>query len=392
MGGSKRWFITLWSIIVVLLVIDGALIIRHQLVHHDLRTSQRSKSKAGAQPTASRLYGYTQSAAANQLLVAKLKPMSFSGTAIIVQNGHVVGQYSHGMADDGKGVKNSPNVSYEIDSVQKNLTAALVMRTIRSGKLSFNSHLSDFYPQIPGSQDITIRQMLDMTSGLSAPDALPDQKKQLSDAAVIQLAIHSLHYNAAQRGKWAYQPVNFTLLAGILTLVTHKSYADLFMQTLARPLGLKGTHMAYANMTGQSSAQGYNPTTPENYSQPFDATKSQIQNELGTGQVFMTPGDLYRVESSLLNGKLLSAGEAQALYGPRDNVNYSGGYYHDDTSYLYANGSGYGYEAFVRITPDGKDAVIVMCNTGAPYNQMKAAVDGVVQWWLVQKHDGDVIK
>lgn len=392
MGGSKRWFITLWSIIVVLLAIDGALIIRHQLVHHDLRTSQRSKSKAGAQPTASRLYGYTQSAAANQLLVAKLKPMSFSGTAIIVQNGHVVGQYSHGMADDGKGVKNSPNVSYEIDSVQKNLTAALVMRTIRSGKLSFNSHLSDFYPQIPGSQDITIRQMLDMTSGLSAPDSLHTPNKDMSDAEVVQSAIESLKYNAMQHGKWSYQPVNFTLLAGIIERVTRKSYADLFMQTIARPLGLKGTHMADATLTGQSSAQGYNTSSPEDYSKPYKMLKGQIQSELGTGQIFMTPGDLYRIESSLLNGKLLSAGESQALYGPRDSVMYSGGYYHDGTNYLYANGYGYGFEAFVRITPDGKNAVVVMCNKTLPYDQIKAAIDGVVQWWLVQKRDGDVIQ
>ncbi|WP_162205201.1 serine hydrolase domain-containing protein [Lacticaseibacillus thailandensis] len=275
---------------------------------------------------------------------------------------------------------------------KKSLTAALVMRAIQTGRLSFNSHLSDFYPQVPGSQQVTIREMMDMTSGLVGPAMPAATAKPLSDAAVIQRAIQSIQFKPAQHGRWSYQQVNFTLLAGIVARVMHQSYANVLLQTLARPLRLHGTHMAYATATGQKSAQGYVASTPERYQHPFVVSAAAAHNELGTGQVFMTPGDLYRVESSLLDGRLLNAAEANALYGPRDTVQYSGGYYHAGMDLLYANGWGYGYETFVRITPDGKNAVIVMSNTLVPYNRLKGAIDGVVQWWLVQHHDLDTIR
>lgn len=40
------------------------------------------------------------------------------------------------------------------------------MRAIKSGKLFLDEKLSDFFPQIPNSKNISIKDMLNMSSGL----------------------------------------------------------------------------------------------------------------------------------------------------------------------------------------------------------------------------------
>ncbi len=68
---------------------------------------------------------------------------------------------------------------YNIGSIQKGLTAVLIMRAVRDGKLFLTDTLARFYPYIPGAANITIQQMLQMASGLK----LSENPQGLEDAA-----------------------------------------------------------------------------------------------------------------------------------------------------------------------------------------------------------------
>ena len=116
-----------------------------------------------------------------------LNQKGFSGSLLVVKNGKTVYQTSRGYSNFGNGLSNEKNTAYEIDSVQKTLTAALVMKEVQKGKLSLTDKLSKFYPSIPGSNKITIRQMLDMTSGLVLSEVGPDQI--LPDSGIIAVFI-----------------------------------------------------------------------------------------------------------------------------------------------------------------------------------------------------------
>ena len=61
---------------------------------------------------------------------------------------------------------NSTDTSYLINSVQKSMTAAMVMREVQKGKLSLKDKLSKYYPNVAGAQKVRISNLLDMTSGL----------------------------------------------------------------------------------------------------------------------------------------------------------------------------------------------------------------------------------
>ncbi|WP_255512115.1 serine hydrolase [Pedobacter sp. MR2016-19] len=66
------------------------------------------------------------------------------------------------------GVVDHAEKKYQVGSVTKMVTAALVFKLVEAGKLSLDDKLSDFFPQVPNSKKITIKNMLGHTSGLGS--------------------------------------------------------------------------------------------------------------------------------------------------------------------------------------------------------------------------------
>lgn len=300
----------------------------------------------------------------SQQVDSLLNNKGYSGTLLVVKNGKPIYQTSRGYSNFSNATYNDENTAYEIDSVQKSMTAAMIMKEVQKGKLKLSDKLSKFYPSIPGSKKITIRQMLDMTSGLVMNGNVgPD--KIMSDPDIIDADINNIKFSRLSYNKWNYQPVNFNLLSGILEQVTGKSYRRVFEHTFVKKLGLKHTIFAYDNRPGLQKASGYNNIDPLSsrldYKNAFYTKRSFEFDELGTGQIYMSAKDLYKVENYILTGSLLTKKSRKTLFTPGSVSTYGGGMYHG-TNDNFANGWGYGFQTVVHISNDGKDAVIVLEN------------------------------
>ncbi|PIF46264.1 D-alanyl-D-alanine carboxypeptidase [Chryseobacterium sp. 52] len=72
------------------------------------------------------------------------------------------------------GQKNIPNIVYnndtkfQVGSVTKMVAATLILKLIENGRLKLDDKLSDFYPEIPNSKKITVKNLLEHTSGLGS--------------------------------------------------------------------------------------------------------------------------------------------------------------------------------------------------------------------------------
>ncbi len=53
-----------------------------------------------------------------------------------------------------------------IGSITKTFTATVVLQLVDEKKLTLGDSLSEFVPWVPGARGITVRQLLNMTSGL----------------------------------------------------------------------------------------------------------------------------------------------------------------------------------------------------------------------------------
>lgn len=311
----------------------------------------------------------------------------YSGTLLVIQDGKPVYLTSRGYADFSAGTYNNKDTAYEIDSVQKVMTAAMIMKLVQENKLSLSDKLSKFYPEVPNSQNISIRQMLDMTSGLTMGDAGPNQV--LSDPDIIKADISKIHFLRLYYNKWNYQPINFNLLSGILEQVTGKSYEKLFEETYVKKLKLKHTIFAYNQRSGLLKATGYNNIDPLSskldYKNAFDYKKYFEYDELGTGQVYMSAYDLYKTEKYIATGSMLSEKSRETLFTPGSSSTYGGGMYHLKND-NFANGWGYGYQAVVHLSDDGNNAVISLQNYSRTAADAKPMVSQIYKMVQTEKY------
>lgn len=259
---------------------------------------------------------------------------------------------------------NRANSAYLINSTQKILTAGLVMQQVDAHKLDLNAKLNQFYPNIPNGNNISVMNLLEMTSGLTASQ-LGNTPYQNDDDNGNKL-VESLHFDQNKFGKWDYQDVNYALLSHILEKATGKSYEQLFNNMYTNPLKLKHTNFMWADDATKKQIELAPPTK--------SLDLNAIHGLLGAGSVAMSNDDLYVATESLLDEKLLSDNSRVVIYGTGNNSpHYRGGFY-DNGAYFSANGSGYNYFTFLRISKDGKEAVIFQTNTGVNFSDLSNKV------------------
>jgi len=289
-----------------------------------------------------------------------LKAKKFVGTALVVKNDRIVYQRAFGYANKAKAKKNTATSQYLINSIQKSLTGQLVMRAVQAGQLQLTDHLDQYYPNIKGSNKVTIRQMLDMTAGLTGNMA---PSTTLTESEAYQYAEQNAQIDRGKIGKFDYQPISFVLLAGILRQVTHQSYYQQFYQQLVTPLDLNHTSFDQLRKKTKGMTTGYGGTTPRAYQEPHIPTSMDMAAQIATGNATMSAGDLFRAERAIIQGTLLSTpAGAQVLHQATTDLHYTGGLYHLDQDGYYGHGMGDYYESTFVMSKNGRTGVIFLSN------------------------------
>jgi D-alanyl-D-alanine carboxypeptidase len=141
------------------------------------------------------------------------------------------------------------NTLYQMGSTSKSFTVAVTLALEAAGKLSINDTLGKWLPEYPAWKDVTIRRLLDMTSGIpnysetewmSRAWAKEPMRaftlKELADAAypsaTNQLPVNKGYY---------YSNTNYILVAMITERASGKSFRDLVHQLVIEPQGLTST-------------------------------------------------------------------------------------------------------------------------------------------------------
>ena len=295
----------------------------------------------------------------------KILSSGFIGSALVVKNGKVLLHKGYGYADKAADVKNTPTTLFNIGSMQKGLTAVLIMRAVKDGKLSLTDTLARFYPYIPGAAKITIQQMLQMASGLKLsenPQGLEDVQQILDwDATHAVLS--------GTQGTFKYSPINYNLLAGILTKVSGKSYDALITDFFINKNNLKQTLLYKAFLHQKHLTVDYKSDDDKNpYSKPNKISISDLASEIGTGNLYMSVGDLYRYYDLLLNEKLLDSALLKQMQQPAAGSNYVAGFY-DAGDYYRSHGGKGEFGSYGLFSKDNKLSVILLSNHSCQSNK-----------------------
>ena len=236
------------------------------------------------------------------------------------------------MTSKKDGVPVSADTLFEIGSNTKGFTGALILALEAEGKLNLDQTVGDWLPEYPAWKDVTIRRLLNMTSGLPTySESLPlsrlwvaEPNRHYTPEELIAFAYPSKTVNLPPNTGYFYSNTNYILAGMIAEKAGGKSYKELLEEKLFAPAKLRETYfepVAYPPQIIKRMASGYfnnpdcglyEPDCKEATLAPMigrDMRDADVSWAGAAGGIVSTPRDLARWIRAVLAGKILPAKE-----------------------------------------------------------------------------------
>jgi CubicO group peptidase (beta-lactamase class C family) len=249
------------------------------------------------------------------------------GLAVLIrQNGRTLFERAYGMRDLRSNLPITARTNFRLASFTKQFTAMAIMLLVHDGKLHYDDRLTEIFPEFPAyGRTITIRNLLDHTSGLIAYEDLMDKMyagksweeiPQITDAQVLALAEQQTGTKFPPGTKWEYSNGGYCILGTIIEKVSGMSYAGFLRTRIFAPLGMDHTvaHV-YGKDTVVNRAYGYT----NDAGRWLETDQSPTSATLGDGGIYTSLDDLAKWDDALRNHTLLSASEMQPAVTPQNS-------------------------------------------------------------------------
>ncbi|MBS1492853.1 MAG: beta-lactamase family protein [Bacteroidetes bacterium] len=280
-----------------------------------------------------------------------------------------------GYADIDKKIPMRLDNTYRIGSVTKTFTISVLLQLVDEGKVSLDDNISRFFPDIPNGENITVKMLANMRSGLynysesqQFDDTLTNRPSKVwSDDELIQLALKYPPYFPPD-SNFHYSNTNTILIGKIIEKVTGNKWQDEIKKRIFEPLELKNTWTANGrDMIGDYS-HGY---------MQMDSTSSKLTDVTSyydvswasaAGDIISDINDIKIYLRALGTGKFYSEKmrEARKEWAiTHGNLKYGLGMF-SVSGFLGHNGGIPGFTNFSGYNPESDCSIIVVYNTQRP--------------------------
>jgi CubicO group peptidase (beta-lactamase class C family) len=317
-----------------------------------------------------------------------LKSATAPGAAVlVVRNGQPVFRRGYGVTDLRTLRPIDAKTNFRLASFTKQFTAACIMLLVHDGKLHYDDHLTDIFPEFPAyGKSITVRNLLNHTSGLPDYEDLlmqqypntPEEKvPQILDAGVLKLLEQQTSGKFVPGSQWEYSNSGYAVLAMIVERISGKSFGQFLQDRIFTPLKMTNTlayekgknevpHRAYGHTKlGQSDKEGWRETD-----------QSPTSAVLGDGGIYSSLDDLAKWDRALREHTLLSEAEMQPALNPVQptgpakspegaTVSYGFGWFLDpyrSHKRMWHDGETIGFRTTIQRFPDENLTIIVLAN------------------------------
>ncbi|MQA91503.1 MAG: serine hydrolase [Gemmatimonas sp.] len=294
-----------------------------------------------------------------------------------------------GLADTAARVSMRADDRLHIGSVGKTFVAAIVLQLVEEGLLALDDPVSrwlgelPWYSRFPNASSLTVRTLLNHTSGIGVeewdPDYFPTLLREPDKIWTVEERVRFLLDTPARYpvGEvWAYQDFNYHLIGAVIERVTGAPYEVELRRRLLEPLGLRETRPADRREL-PGLVQGY-ATEGDPVPGPMIRDGRMLfnpQTEWTAGGMIATSEELARWMKLLFEGRAFDRALLPTMLDgvpasgvPWPNTRYGLGVFLRPTPLGMSYGhSGYfpGYRADAMYFPDHRIAVAVQLNTSA---------------------------
>ncbi len=250
----------------------------------------------------------------DDLVLREMRSQSVPGLSIaVVRAGQLILAKGYGNANVELNAQASADTIYQTASVGKQFTAAAILLLVQDGKLSLNDKVAKYISGVPQKWgDMTIRHLLNHTSGLPEDFSDADYRRDLTDPQILaKLLSRSLTTSPGE--KFKYSNLGYKLLGFIIGKISGRFYGDFLRERIFRPAGMTTASVISESDIVPNRASGYRLVNGELKNQEW---VSQSMNTTADGSIYLTVRDMAKWDAALYGDKLLSAASRNAMWSP----------------------------------------------------------------------------
>ena len=230
------------------------------------------------------------------LMTAKHQSGAFNGTVLVAVDGNIKYQKALGVAEQNRPLEKGTR--FYLGSLSKAFTGMGMMLLAEDGKISFDDQVNTHLPELPQlTQDITIRNLLNHTSGL--PDYYDSGKyvDGMTNQMVLNFIQELESLEFAPGAQYAYSNTGYVLLSLLLEQVSGKTFREFVAERIFRPLGMSHSEVVDGTQPEMPlRARGHTATGKIDDYKAFTT---------GAGGIFSQLDDLYLWDQALYSGQLV---------------------------------------------------------------------------------------
>ena len=282
---------------------------------------------------------------------------------------------------DASGRAVASNTPFILGSTSKSFTALAVMQLVEAGKIDLDAPVQRYLPWFrvadeKASAAITVRQLLNQTSGLStaAGRATLTDFSSGDDALENRVrALRNVALTAPAGTMYQYSNCNYQTLGLIVQQVSGQDFASYVAEHVFEPLAMTRTYTSREAATAEGLSSGHR--TWFDRSLPFDEPVPRAS--VPQGFIISTAQDIAHYLSAQLNGgrygdaSLLSPAGIAELHKGTARVGDSDIYYAmgwnagtiDGQNAVWHEGDTFGFQSFLVLLTDAHWGVAIMSNT-----------------------------
>ena len=154
----------------------------------------------------------------------------------------------------GAPLSSAKDARFKIASLSKPFTGSLVRQLAREGKVSLDAPLMRYLPEahLPSHKKITIRQLIEHTSGLPAvspglDDRNPSDPYDGYTAETLFPTLKKVNFDPSDKPNFRYSNFGYALLTALIEKIEKKSYQEVLKEKILKPLKMNATGTRYSD-------------------------------------------------------------------------------------------------------------------------------------------------
>ena len=234
------------------------------------------------------------------------------------------------------GQRITPRTLYQIGSNTKQMTAAVILQLEAKGLLDIDQTVGHWLPQYPAWGKVSIRRLLNMTSGIPTYTEEPRfmdiqahrPNRHFTNEQLVAFAYPTPTHHLPPSTGWFYSNTNYVLAGMIAEKASGKKLAELYQIGIFDPLYMRESFYqarAYPESVLARMSSGYfnNPTCgeydPDCKVAPLAPLvgKNMLRSDISwagpAGGIVSTPRDLQRWVVGLFGGRVLKPKQLKEL-------------------------------------------------------------------------------